>query len=115
MPRSERAGEADGDPVREAQRLAEVERVRSEHLEAQIALLENRLAATERHGAGSGALLAERERELSRLRADSELVVARATAPLRAAERAIRWLASKLGRVGSLLGRRVVFRSRSRD
>lgn len=100
--------------MREAQRQAEVQRVRSEHLEAQIALLERRLAATERAGADSGALVAERESELTRLRADSELVIARATAPLRIAERAMRWLASKLGRVGGLMARRVAFRRGSR-
>lgn len=106
---------ADSDALREARRQTEVERVRAEHLEAQIGLLENRLMATERSGADATAHLAARESELKRFRSDSELVIQKVTAPLRTAERGLRWIFKKLDRVVGLLGRRVVFRIRSRD
>lgn len=86
------------------------ERVRL--LEAEVELLERRLADAEQAGADALGGAAARAGELKRLREDSELWVSRGTAPLRVLERGVRWIGEKLARVGGMIGRRVAFRAR---
>jgi predicted nucleic acid-binding Zn-ribbon protein len=83
-------------------------------LESELALLERRLAEVEESRAVSAGLLAAQERELEASRAHSRLLVTRLTAPLRALERALRWLLEKAARAAGLLARQVAFRRRRR-
>jgi len=105
-------GEEAEERLRDAAHEEAVLRRRAGLLESELSLLERRLAEVEESRAVSAGLLAAQERELEAKRADSALLVTRLTAPLRALERALRWLLGKVARVAGLLARQVAFRRR---
>jgi len=106
-----RGPERDAEPQHEAA----VWRRRAELLEEELALAERRLTEAEgARSAGAGAI-ATRDRELFRRRRDDRLVITRLTAPLRAFERGVRWLAEKLGRAAGMAARRIAFRGARRN
>jgi predicted nucleic acid-binding Zn-ribbon protein len=105
-------GEETEEQLRDAAHEEAVLRRRAGLLESELSVLERRLAEVEESRAVSAGLLAAQERELEAKRADSALLVTRLTAPLRALERALRWLLGKAARVAGLLARQVAFRRR---
>lgn len=90
-----------------SERDAEAQRARADRLEAELASVGDRLAGLEAGRATEAARLHDAERALRERRRDDELVVTRATAPLRGAERAVRWVFAKVRRVAGILARRI--------
>ena len=96
--------------LEDAQRLVVVERERADRLEAEIARLELRLTEVEQARTADAADAARLRRELVGLRREQALVTTRLTAPLRFAERSLRWLAEKAWRLIGVIARHGLFR-----
>ena len=100
--------------LEDAQRLAVVERERADRLDAEIARLESRLTEVEQARTTDAAEAARLRGELAGLRKEQALVTSRLTAPLRAAERGLCWLAEKAWKVIGVIARHGLFRRRKR-
>ncbi len=100
--------------LQEAQREREVQKGRADHLDAQVAVLESRLAELEQERASDAGALARLTHELEALREEQDLVTSRATLPLRRLERGLRWLGQKAAKAGGILARHLLFRRRSK-
>jgi hypothetical protein len=98
---------ASADAVRDAAAAA-----RAERLEAEVRLLSRRLHDAEGARAGSEREIAALRAEVNAAREERKLLVRRMLGPLVGLERALRWLAGKVGRAGGMAGRQVVFRGK---
>ena len=103
------------DTLQDPRRLAEVQRERADRLEAEVERLETRLTEAEAARSADAADAARLRGELERHHEDQELIVTRITAPLRIAERGLRWLIEKAGKVLGVLARHAAFRRRPRS